>query len=230
MPVTAAVLLELLRAGMTAEEVVEATERIERDEGAIKPRSVGAERTRRWRERHKASQSVTKRHKASQASQASPSHVTSQASQSVTKRHQPSSHSVTSVTKRHKASRVTLPRTRNPKTLQPIVPYNKKKIPKKKTPSGAKEKGSVTGERASLPTGWQTVRPQKPRGLASRNPPMRPIGFATIGAAYPAATVAKSIGWRHGEIGAGRRPSSDRVVLEANLTDLAASQPCGLRF
>ena len=59
---------------------------------------------------------------------------------------------------------------------------------------------------------------------------MRPIGFATIGAAYPAATVAKSIGWRHGAIGAGRRPSSDRVVLEANLTDLAASQPCGLRF
>ena len=59
---------------------------------------------------------------------------------------------------------------------------------------------------------------------------MRPIGFATIGAAYPAATVAKSIGWRHGAIGAGRRPRSDRVVLEANLTDLAASQPCGLIF
>ena len=126
---------------------------------------------------------------------------------------------------------VTLHRARNPKPLQPIVPYNKKKIPKKKTPlRGAKEKGSVTLEHASLPTGWQTVRPQKPRGLASRNPPMRPIGFATIGAAYPAATVAKSIGWRHGAIGAGRRPSSDRVVLEANLTDLAASQPCGLRF
>ena len=90
MPVTAAVLRELLRTGMTAEEVVEATERIERDEGAIKPRSVGAERTRRWRERHRdvtsvtPSQSVTKRH---EASQASPSHVTSQASQSVTKRH-----------------------------------------------------------------------------------------------------------------------------------------------
>ena len=69
MPVTAAVLRELLRTGMTAEEVVEATERIERDEGAIKPRSVGAERTRRWRERHRdvtsvtPSQSVTKRHR-----------------------------------------------------------------------------------------------------------------------------------------------------------------------
>ncbi len=65
MPVTAAVLRELLRAGMTAEEMVEAAERIERDEVATKPRSAGAERTRRWRERHgdvTPSQSVTKRH------------------------------------------------------------------------------------------------------------------------------------------------------------------------
>ena len=52
MPVTAAVLRELLRAGMTAEEMVAATERIERDEVATKPRSAAAERTRRWRERH----------------------------------------------------------------------------------------------------------------------------------------------------------------------------------
>ena len=186
----------------------------------------------------RASQSVTKRHKASQSVTGVTGVTVTCNVTSVTKRHKASQTvTVTGVTKRHKASQsvtvtlhVTLPRTRNPKPLQPIVPYNKKKIPKKKTPSGAKEKGSVTGERASLPTGWQTVRPQKPRGLASRNPPMRPIGFATIGAAYPAATVAKSIGWRHGEIGAGRRPSSDRVVLEANLTDLAASQPCGLRF
>ena len=97
MPVTAAVLRELLRTGMTAEEVVEATERIKRDEEATKPRSAGAERTRRWRERHRdvtsvtPSQSVTcnvtsvtKRHKASQASPSQgsqASHVTSQASQ-----------------------------------------------------------------------------------------------------------------------------------------------------
>ena len=78
MPVTAAVLRELLRTGMTAEEVVEATERIKRDEEATKPRSAGAERTRRWRERHRDVTSVT----------------------SVTKRHE-ASRSVTGVTKRH---------------------------------------------------------------------------------------------------------------------------------
>ena len=79
MPVTAAVLRELLRTGMTAEEVVEATERIERDEEATKPRSAGAERTRRWRERHMASPT----------------------SQSVTKRLKSHKRDVTSVTKRH---------------------------------------------------------------------------------------------------------------------------------
>ena len=95
MPVTAAVLRELLRAGMTAEEMVEAAERIERDEVATKPRSAGAERTRRWRERHRdvtpsqASQPVTVTSQASQpvtvTSQASqPVTVTSQASQPVT--------------------------------------------------------------------------------------------------------------------------------------------------
>ena len=80
MPVTAAVLRELLRAGMTAEEMVEAAERIEKDEVATKPLSAGAERTRRWRERHRDVTSVTPSQashvKASQASQ-----VTSQASQ-----------------------------------------------------------------------------------------------------------------------------------------------------
>ncbi len=63
MPVTAAVLRELLRAGMTAEEMVEAAERIERDEVATKPRSAGAERTRRWRERERHKRDVTKRHR-----------------------------------------------------------------------------------------------------------------------------------------------------------------------
>ena len=212
MPVTAAVLRELLRTGMTAEDMVEATERIERDEGATKPLSAGAERTRRWRE------SVTKRH--------GDVTVTSQASQSVTKRHKASQN----VTKRHGDVTGDAASHAEPQDSTTYSSLQQKEDLQKKTPSGAKEKGSVTGERASLPTGWQTVRPQKPRGLASRNPPMRPIGFATIGAAYPAATVAKSIGWRHGAIGAGRRPRSDRVVLEANLTDLAASQPCGLRF
>ena len=101
MPVTAAVLRELLRAGMTAEEMVEATERIERDEVATKPLSAGAERTRRWRER--VTESVTKRH----------GDVTS-----VTKRHKASQ----SVTKRHKASQVTLHRAQNPKPLPPVVP------------------------------------------------------------------------------------------------------------
>ena len=121
--------------------------------------------------RLKASQSVSKRLKASQSVS-----KRLRASQSVSKASQ----------KRLKASRVTLHRARNHKTLPPLVPYNKKKIPKKKTPlRGSKEKGSVTLEHASLPTGWQTVRPQKPRGLASRNPPMRPIGFATIGAGIP---------------------------------------------
>jgi hypothetical protein len=53
----AAVLRELITAGLEGEQLVAAIERIE---GQIEPRrSVGAMRTARWRERHKASQSVT---------------------------------------------------------------------------------------------------------------------------------------------------------------------------
>ena len=53
----AAVLRELIAAGVTGDALVTAIERIE---AAIYPaRSAGAARTARWRERHKASQNVT---------------------------------------------------------------------------------------------------------------------------------------------------------------------------
>ena len=64
----------------------------------------------------RASQSVTKRHKASQASPSKASQsVTCKASQSVTKRHK-TSQSVTVTLQ------VTVHRARNHKTLPPIVP------------------------------------------------------------------------------------------------------------
>lgn len=72
----AAVIKELMAAGVTGDALVAAIERIEA-EG--KPRrSAGAERQARWRERHKASRNVTERN-ASDASQ-----VTLQASHNVT--------------------------------------------------------------------------------------------------------------------------------------------------
>lgn len=56
----AVVIRELVAAGVTGDALVAACERIEA--GSMPVRSVGAERTARWRERHKASQNVTERH------------------------------------------------------------------------------------------------------------------------------------------------------------------------
>lgn len=63
MSLSAAVIRELVAAGLSGDELIAACERIDAaSEAALKPeRSAGAARTARWRER-KASQSVTKRH------------------------------------------------------------------------------------------------------------------------------------------------------------------------
>jgi hypothetical protein len=57
MSVIAAALRELIAAGVTGDGLVEAIERIEAAENPMRIR--GAIRTERWRERHKASQTVT---------------------------------------------------------------------------------------------------------------------------------------------------------------------------
>ena len=143
MPVTAAVLRELLRTGMTAEEVVEATERIERDEEATKPRSAGAERTRRWRERHRDVTSVTPSqasHVTSQASQASPSHVTSQASQA--------SHVTSQTVTGDAASRA------EPQASTSCSSLEQKEDPQKENPPPGVKRKRVSDAGTRIPADW----------------------------------------------------------------------------
>ena len=135
MPVTAAVLRELLRTGMTAEDMVEATERIERDEGATKPLSAGAERTRRWRE------SVTKRH--------GDVTVTSQASQSVTKRHKASQN----VTKRHGDVTGDAASHAEPQDSTTYSSLQQKEDPQKENPKWGKRK-RVSDGGTRIPADW----------------------------------------------------------------------------